>query len=100
MCINKSRADDNEIAAVMAHEMGHIADRHIGNKEGLGLAEVLSKKTRKATTSQLYQASFTTLQEDEADRIGLPYMTLAGYDPRAASRIWIRADKLHGSEGT
>lgn len=92
------QSDDNEIAAVMAHEMGHIAARHIGKNKGLVMAEELSNKARKATAGKLYQASFTTLQEDEADRIGLLYMTLAGYDPRAAARIWIRADKQYGSD--
>lgn len=90
--------NDNEIAAVMAHEMGHDAARHIGKSQGLELAAALSKKAKKATDSALYHASFSTLQEDEADRIGLLYMALAGYDPSCVSDIWKRANEKEGSD--
>lgn len=91
------QANDDEIAAVVAHEMGHVAARHIGKSEGLQLASALSSGARKSTGGGLYQASFTTLQEDEADRIGLLYMALAGYDPRVVPAIWQRADQKFGS---
>lgn len=91
-------ANEDEIAAVMAHEMGHVAARHIGKKEGVQLATMLSSGARKSTGGALYDASFTTLQEDEADRIGLLYMALAGYDPRVVPTIWQRADQKSGSD--
>lgn len=91
-------SDDNEIAAVMAHEMAHITAKHLGERQGERIAGALSKKAQKATAGRLYQASFTTLQEDEADKIGLLYMSLAGYDPSTASRVWLRADKKYGSD--
>lgn len=90
--------NEDEIAAVMAHEMGHVTARHIGKAQSIQLASMLSKNARKATKGDLYRASFTTLQEDEADRIGLLYMTLAGYDPSKVSGIWQRADQKLGSD--
>lgn len=90
--------NDNEIAAVMAHEMGHITARHIGKREGLALAQSLSNKARKSTGGKIYQGSFTTLQEDEADRIGILYMSLAGYDPNVVPNMWEKANEKFGSD--
>jgi hypothetical protein len=89
-------ADDNEIAAVMAHEAAHVTLRHIGKREGITLARALVSNAR-AGTDTMYRASFTTLQEDEADKVGLLYMSLAGFDPRAATNIWNRAHQRYGS---
>lgn len=44
-----------------------------------------------------YQAAFTHESEREADRIGILYSSLAGFDPMAASRIWARQYKLEGN---
>lgn len=88
--------DDNEIAAVMAHEMAHVNLRHVGKNQGMQIGRwLLSRNAPNRDT--LYRASFTTLQEDDADKLGLLYMALAGFDPRAASRIWGRAHQRHGS---
>jgi len=38
----------------------------------------------------LWIPSYTRQNEREADRIGLFYMAKAGYDPRAAPRLWKR----------
>jgi hypothetical protein len=89
--------NDNEIAAVMAHEMGHDAARHAGKSQGMNLAGMFSKGIKKSTGNQLYQASYSTIHEDEADRIGMLYMTLAGYDPQVVSPIWERANQKYGS---
>lgn len=86
-------SNDNEIAAVMAHEMGHDAARHVSKTQSNQLLALFSKKPR----NTIYKASFTTLQEDEADRIGLLYMSLAGYDPKAVPPIWQRANQKYGS---
>lgn len=93
-------SNDNEIAAVMAHEMGHDAARHAGKSQGLNMISSLSKGVKKSTSSQLYQASYSTIHEDEADRIGMLYMTLAGYNPNSVSPIWERANQKYGSDPT
>jgi len=88
--------NDDEIAAVMAHEIGHVNLRHVGKSEGANIGSVIMNHG-KANADTMYRASFTTLQEDEADRLGLLYMALAGFDPRAASQIWARAHQKYGS---
>ncbi len=50
-----------------------------------------------AVRRQGYQAAFTHEREREADRIGILYSALAGYDPYAASRIWQRQYQQQGN---
>lgn len=90
--------DTDELAAVLAHEMAHDTCRHMGKSLSVEVAARLSAGVRKSTSGQMYQASFSSVQEDEADRVGLLYMALAGYDPRAAQRVWQRAHEKYGSD--
>lgn len=89
---------DNEIAAVMSHEMGHVVARHVGKTKGQQLAAAISSKAKKSVGTELYQASYSTLHEDEADRISVLYMALAGFDPTDAPSIWARAHEKYGSD--
>lgn len=82
---------------VLAHEIGHVAYRHVGKSRSAREIAVLSKKAQSATGSALYQASYTTLQEQQADRVGLLYDALAGFNPAVAPGIWERAAKKFGS---
>ena len=78
---------DDELAAVLAHEMAHVAARHASEKTGkLGITKLVDKNLR----TSMYDASFTTNQEDEADRYSVIYSALAGYDPSAAVSVWNR----------
>ncbi len=82
-----------ELAAVMAHEIAHVNCRHMGKSSSERLISTFSKSTK----NKIFQASFTTIQEDEADRVGLLYMALAGYDPKVVPQIWKRAHEKYGS---
>ena len=86
--------DDDELAAVLAHEIAHVAMLHppAGLSER-GLGALMSADAR----SPFYQAAYTAGQEAEADRLGILYLALAGFDPAAASRVWERAHREHGS---
>ncbi len=87
--------NDDELAAILAHEIAHINARHSSEGQSKLLAsKLLDKKLR----SSAYQASFTTIQEDEADRYSVIYSALAGYDPRAGAKIWRRMHKVFGSK--
>lgn len=87
--------DNNEIAAVLAHEMAHVAARHASEKRGkLAAVKLLDKKLKKEKN---FDASFTTIQEDEADRYSTIYMALAGYDPAAGATVWERLHQRQGS---
>ncbi|MFP6901396.1 MAG: M48 family metallopeptidase [Opitutales bacterium] len=98
---------DDELAAVIGHEIAHVAFRH-GNKrmsQGIGIAlggilldSSMRNKDRSdrqlarlgyGVGSQLLVAlPYGRKQETEADERGLMYAALAGYDPRASVTFW------------
>lgn len=102
--------DEDELAAVMAHEIAHINARHVTERlsrlmAGQLLTEVVAVvvDSRRDDTrvgdvlrityvgaAALWIPSYSRQNEHEADRFGLFYMAKAGYDPRAAPRIWKR----------
>ncbi len=89
----------DQLAAVMAHEVGHAIARHSAERVS---RQVLVQAGQQAVGAQypgmaevLAQAStlglilpFTRQQESEADHIGLMMMARACYDPRAAIDLW------------
>jgi len=102
--------DDDEIAAVLAHEIAHVNARHsteamtrqiLPNVLFLGATLFAQAKDRDdiaaalGGTFVLYNGIWVTrysrADEIEADSVGMMYLARAGYDPRAALRIWERA---------
>src|ERR1700734_3669651 len=91
--------DTSEIAAVMAHEIGHITARHAAQRAEFEKTTALFTKVntqllaqRQAqdeaeARSKLAIASFSRQQEFEADQIGIKTIAKAGYDPYAAARF-------------
>ncbi|MES9905132.1 MAG: M48 family metalloprotease [Sedimenticola sp.] len=87
--------DDSELAAILAHEMAHVAARHVNEKSGkLAIAKLADKGLRK---QKGFDASFTTNQEAEADKYSALYLALAGYDPAAGVVVWKRMHQASGS---
>jgi len=91
----KELKSDAELAAVIGHEIAHTVANHVFERQSHAQLSALtgSKSARKGG----YQAAFTHESEREADRIGILYSALSGYDPMAASRIWERQFKLQGN---
>ena len=98
----KVAKNDDQLAAVMGHEVAHAIARH-GNERmsqgilaqgGAAAVGVASGGDRAATISAVLAAQYlftlpnSRTQESEADHIGLLYMAEAGYDPRAAVDLW------------
>ncbi len=91
--------DSSELAAVVAHEMGHVTANHGLQRQRLEAEEGLATKvvsdvlgdspTAKAALirGKLRLAQFSRNQELEADVIGIRSVGEAGYDPYAASRF-------------
>jgi len=91
--------DSAELAAVIAHEMGHVTANHglarqkLEAEEGLAtkvVSDVLgdSPTARAALIrNKLRLAQFSRNQELEADAIGIKSVGEAGYDPYAAGRF-------------
>lgn len=107
--IEKLDATDDELAAVIGHEIAHALREHGRERMSqayaqqiglLGLAAVVgsqSKDSNKAAmavqTASIVTALALTLpnsreQERESDRIGLELAARAGYDPHAAVTLW------------
>ncbi len=104
--------NDAGLAVVMAHEIAHAVAKH-GNERmsqmlltqmgGMALNQALSSSPRK--TRSLYMTAFgvgsqfgvllpySRLQEYEADKIGLIFMAMAGYNPNEAISFWERLSK-------
>jgi len=88
--------DDDEVAAVLAHEIAHTVANHVFEGQSLAQATALANST--SSRRDGYQAAFTHENEREADRIGVLYSALSGYDPLAASRIWKRQFEAQGNQ--
>jgi predicted Zn-dependent protease len=101
--------DDNGLATVLGHEIGHVLAHHgaerVSRSEvaqlGQGLAAALlggGDPSSQQLVGALLGAGvtygiempFSREQEYEADRIGLSLMAQAGYDPRSALGFWQR----------
>lgn len=93
----KLAKSDDELASVLAHEIGHIVAKHtvkrIQGAIGLQLLQILAAGTGAADgrTRQGMDLAFASLlleysQEDElqADRLSTKYLRLAGFDPAAS----------------
>ncbi len=111
--------NDDEIAAVIAHEIAHVNCRHstkalsrnmlYGGALAVGAAIAKARDYDKAAYvlggafvayEGLLVTHYSRHDEYEADRVGMMYMAKAGYDPRAAIRIWDRASRGGGSSGS
>jgi predicted Zn-dependent protease len=91
--------DASEVAAVVAHEMGHVIANHGIERQRYEEAqsintrvvnEILSDELASNVAlaqSKLKLAAFSRRQELQADEIGVRLLAEAGYDPYAASRF-------------
>lgn len=100
--------NEDAIAAVMGHEIAHAVARHgnermsqaLGAQMGLSVLSSAMEQNPTLTNQLFMQAagigtqvgmlSFSRKHESEADRMGLIFMAMAGYDPREAPRFWER----------
>ena len=101
--------DENGLAVVIGHEIGHVmaghgAERmsHLLAVQMGGMALAAAMANRPEATQQLWYTAFglgaqvgfvlpySRLQEHEADRLGLIFMAMAGYDPQHALAFWER----------
>ena len=110
--INSLKITDDELAAVMGHEIGHALREHgreraseqmvqnlgaqaVGIALGIGdLGAQLTQTVLNVTMSLPHSRT----QETEADRIGVELAARSGYDPRAAVSLWQKMGKLGGSK--
>ena len=110
--------DEAGVAVVMGHEIAHAIANHgrerisqqAATQAGLsGLQIFLGVKGTSAMTEQMIMqgaGAVTTLgvlkfsreHESEADKLGLYFMAMAGYDPREAPAFWERMSAKGGGQ--
>lgn len=106
--------DEVGVAVVMGHEVAHAIANHGGERmsQGLiqqmgGVALAVALKEKPESTQALAMAAygvgttvggvlpFSRLHETEADKLGIIFMAMAGYDPREAPKFWQRMSALN-----
>lgn len=117
--ISKLKATDDELAAVMGHEIAHALREHgrermseayvqqIGMFGLAALVGATAKDEQKAAATMEIASLVTTIgltlphsreQEREADRMGLELAARAGYDPQAAVSLWRKMTAAGGAK--
>lgn len=99
-------ANTDGIAAVMGHEVAHAFAKH--GQERMSSSQIqqlggvaLALGTRNSKNSQLWNMlygvgsklgtlAYSRTHETEADRLGLVFMIMAGYDGKEAINVWKR----------
>ena len=77
--------DDAEVAGVLGHEIGHVVANHVFEKQSLMINLIAGDKIGSG-----FDFAYSTLNEEEADKVGVVYAALAGYNPHAVSDVWSR----------
>lgn len=106
---------ENELAAVLAHEIAHVSQRHLNrsfeNLQRMSIptmaaiiaAIILSGRDSEAGMAALTasmagslqsQLNFTRAHEQEADRVGIQLLADAGYDPRSMAAFFNRLEQM------
>lgn len=107
-----------ELASVLAHEVAHVTARHSERRQrraqrnqilgGLGaiLSGVLLGDSQlgnllqrgAATAPQVLNLAYSREHEEESDRLGIDYMSSAGYDPKAMGDLLERLARQNDLE--
>lgn len=108
--------DETGIAVVMGHEVAHAIANHGRERMSTGLVQQFGLSTLGAAMgsdpsltkqifaqavgygSQLGMLSFSRKHESEADKIGLIFMAMAGYNPEEAPKFWERMSAGSGGQ--
>ncbi|MCX6255425.1 MAG: M48 family metallopeptidase [Bacteroidia bacterium] len=109
--------DNNGLAVVLSHEIAHAVARH-GNERmsqelltqfgSIALSEAIKQKPEQ--TKSIFNSAygigsqlgvllpFSREHELEADKLGLIFMAMAGYDPQTAVEFWERMSSMGGQK--
>jgi predicted Zn-dependent protease len=106
--------NDAGLAVVMGHEIAHAIARHGNERMSQSMAAQFGSMTLEVLTAQnpgaardiflqsvgmgsvLGMLAYSRKHESEADKMGLVFMAMAGYDPREAPRFWQRMSQGGG----
>lgn len=109
--------DATGLAVVMGHEIAHAVAQHGNERMTQGLLQQvgamgldLALQNKSAQTKELFSTAFgmgtqigltlpfSRKQETEADKLGLIFMAMAGYNPQEAISFWERMSKAGGAQ--
>src|SRR3954471_23690287 len=110
--INKLQATDDELAAVMGHEIAHALREHSREQmsqqaliqTGIGLGGALlgigdmGQSLAGMVANVTLELPKSRTAEKEADDIGIELAARAGYNPQAAISLWQKMEKLASSQ--
>ncbi len=115
--VDKLKATDDELAAVIGHEISHALREHgrermslaYAEKGGIALLAAVLGSTKNTQTgvalgaatlgTQLFFAlPNSRTQETEADRMGLELAARAGFNPNAAISLWTKMAQSGGKK--
>lgn len=110
--IDQAKPTDDELAAVIGHEMGHALREHgreqashaMAEQMALGVVGAVANVPQAAVNlaplvlDVTFNLPHSRTDETEADRIGVELAARAGYDPRAAINLWEKMQKLGGGQ--
>lgn len=110
--IERLRLSDDEIAAIMGHEIAHALREHARERVSRSMATGIGVSIASAVLGigevgndlmgQVAKVTFelpnSRLHETEADRIGVELAARAGYDPRAAVGLWQKMASVSGGQ--
>lgn len=101
--------DEDALAGVIAHEVGHLTERHsvkqvekaMGANLLLDLLTNEKSRTAGAIVANLLSLKFSRSDEYDADEVGVRLMSRAGYDPRGLARFFrqLEASEKRGGSG-
>ena len=110
--IERIKPSDDELAAVMGHEIAHALREHGRERASQAAGQSVAAGVIGAAigmgslgtdmTSTVLNITFglpnSRLHETEADRIGVELAARAGYDPRAAVTLWKKMGQVGGGQ--
>ena len=107
--------NEDGVAAIMGHEVAHAFASHgaermssgiLQQAGGLAVALSTGQKTPEqqqmwmtayGVSSQLGMLGFSRTHETEADKLGVVFMIMAGYNPAESVNVWIRMGQQPGA---
>lgn len=111
--------DKDGIAVVMGHEIAHAVARHGNERMSQGLMTQLGESALNVAlnnkpeqtrniflnaygigTQYAVMLPYSRKHEYEADKLGLIFMTMAGYNPNEAVLFWTRMSQMTGESST
>lgn len=107
--------NEAQFAAILGHEIAHATQEHTyrqlqhnkKRRKALAIAALFAAGMGYYSISNVLDMvnaaminGYSRTMENQADRVGLQYMTDAGYDPRESPRVWKLVTKKHGDMPT